>query len=141
MAFCPKCGKELPSSADFCPACGADLKGTSPPRMQIGKRSGIWYYALLLGAAIIFLSAVAYLTYGNAVAGVLRILIAVVGVYFGNKAHGSADLKVVKSGGTIAMLIGLIIIIADGTLLSFDLGVLAGGFLMTFGGLMISSGK
>ncbi len=29
MAFCAKCGKELPAGATFCPSCGAPVSGTT----------------------------------------------------------------------------------------------------------------
>ena len=30
MAFCAKCGKELPAAATFCPACGTPVPGSAP---------------------------------------------------------------------------------------------------------------
>ncbi len=39
------------------------------------------------------------------------------------------------------MLIGLIMMIADGALLNFDIGVLLGGFLMAMGAILLSSGR
>ena len=30
MAFCAKCGKEIPAGATFCPSCGAPVQGATP---------------------------------------------------------------------------------------------------------------
>ena len=146
MPFCPKCGKEVPASSTFCPSCEFDLRTSphpSPPSAPKGRAASprLAYLVLLLGAAIIFLSAVAYLVVGNATAGIIGIVFAVAAAIFGRRAYVAADVKEKTTNSTIPMLIGLIIMIADGALLSFDIGVLLGGFLMAIGAILMSSGR
>jgi hypothetical protein len=145
MAFCPKCGKEVLSNAVFCPSCGSSLGNSSPLPSPLpvhtAKRPNLGFLVLLIGVAIIFLSAVVYLAVGVPVAGVVGIVFAIVATVFGRRAHRATDGKEMRTYGTIPLFIGLIIMIVDGPLLNFDIGVLLGGLMMMLGGVMVSSGK
>ena len=146
MPYCPKCGKEVPSSSAFCPSCGFDLRASATlpapsTRKGFGTSPLIAYAVLLLGVLVVFLSAVAYLVVGNATAGVIGIVFSVAAAVFGRRAYITTDMNEKATNGTIPMLIGLIIMIADGALLNFDIGVLLGGFLMAIGAILLSSGR
>lgn len=39
MAFCNKCGKEIPDGAKFCPVCGAPCAGPEPRNEQEGPKA------------------------------------------------------------------------------------------------------
>jgi len=93
------------------------------------------------GGVIIFLEAIGYLTIGgNAVAGGLGILFAIVTTIFGWRGYLATDKKDKTINGMIPMLIGFVVMAAGGSLL-IDIVVILGGFLMTMGGILITSGK
>lgn len=95
----------------------------------------------LLGSIVILISALVYLVLGNAEVGVIGIVFAILAIWFGQKAYTTVDQKDKRFYGIIPMFIGFFVMIATGTLMSFDMAVLIGGFLMTVGGVAMTSGK
>ena len=106
-----------------------------------GSKPKIGFILSILSGLIIFVAAIVYLAVGNPVAEVLGIIFVIAGVFFAIKGYGAIDKKMRNLYGAIPMFIGFIIMIADGSLLGFDLAVLLGGFAMTLGGIFISAGK
>jgi len=55
--------------------------------------------------------------------------------------YNSREKKMQTIYGMIPMVIGFIIMVASGSLLNYDIGVILGGFVITLGGIFITSGK
>lgn len=117
MAFCSKCGKELPESATFCPACGTPVQAGSSPSaaaaaptapmsgidalMKDSKAQEYWVrrlVALIIDGIII----------GIVVVIIFAIIAAMVALpaYF---AYGYAPLAVLFGGFTI--IVGILLIL------------------------------
>ncbi len=145
MPFCPTCGKEIPANSVFCPSCGSSLNASSSPPSQsaagiTGNNPKLAFYLSLAGGVIVFLAAVAYIVAGNAVAGGLGIIFAVLAAFFGRRAYLAKAKQDKMISGMIPMVVGLIVMGAGGALLS-DFVVILGGLLMTLGGVLATSGK
>ena len=95
----------------------------------------------VLGAIVIFVSAVIYLIHGNATVGIVGIAFVIITGIFLRNGQTSSVPKTKQLGGIIPMFIGFVIMILVGTAMSFDLGVLIGGLLLAIGGAAISAGK
>ncbi len=144
MAYCPKCGREVPASSVFCPSCGSSLNASTSPLQSAANIGGnhpkLAYYLSLVGGIIVFLVAIAYFVAGNAVAGVLGIIFGVLAAYFGRRGYLAKAKQDKLISGMIPMIVGFIVMGAGGALLS-DYIVIFGGLLMTLGGILATSGK
>lgn len=155
--FCPSCGQQVNEGDNFCPHCAKPLHAataqqfTSAPMSNAPlpqsltttskKRPKTGLIITVLGAIIIFLSAVVYLISGNATVGVVGIVLVIITGIFLRNSLTSAEPRTKQLGGVIPMFIGFIIMILVGTVMSFDLVVLIGGLLLAIGGAAISAGK
>jgi len=145
MAFCPKCGKEVPANATYCPSCGTSQSSPSLSLPQsstgfFGNHPQLALYVDLAGAAIIFLAAISYLVGGNALAGGLGVVFAVVTAFFGLRAYQATAKQDKLVYGMICTIVGFIVMGAGGAQLG-DYIVILGGFLMTIGGILLTTGK
>ncbi|MGO8806709.1 MAG: hypothetical protein ACLQO7_08955 [Candidatus Bathyarchaeia archaeon] len=110
--------------------------------LRVNSKRPRWGYIIaLLGAIVIFLSGIVYFAYGNVAVGVLGVVFAILTIWFGRKAYLTGEKKDQRMYGMIPMLIGFFVMIATGTLMAFDMAVLIGGFLITLGGVALTSGK
>ena len=155
--FCPSCGKQVSENDNFCPNCSKPLHAaatqqfnSSPtpnaplpqsPTITSSKRPKTGLIITILGAIVIFVSAVIYLIAGNATVGIVGIVLVIITGIFVRNGQNSTDPKTKQLGGIVPMFIGFIIMILVGTAMSFDLGVLIGGLLLAIGGATISAGK
>ena len=155
--FCPSCGKQVSENDNFCPNCAKPLHATTTqqfnsapmpnaplpqsPTTTPSKRPKTGLIITILGAIVIFVSAVIYLIAGNATVGIVGIVFIIITGIFVRNGQISTDTKTKQLGGIVPMLIGFIIMILVGTAMSFDLGVLIGGLLLAVGGAAISAGK
>jgi hypothetical protein len=154
--FCPSCGKQVSDNDNFCPNCAKPLHATTAqfnsahtpnaplpqsPTTTSKKRPKTGLIITVLGAIVIFLSAVIYLISGNATVGIVGIVLVIITGIFLRNGQTSTKPKTKQFGGIIPMFIGFIIMILVGTAMSFDLGVLIGGLLLAIGGATISAGK
>lgn len=144
--FCVNCGAEIDARAEICPKCG--VRVTSPPSPQLSPatlkvkgKPKLGLAASILGALVIFIAAIVYFAIGVPIAGVAGIVFVIVAVYFVRKGYVTTEKKMQQLYGAVPMFIGFIIMIATGTFLNFDITVLLGGFILTLGGIFISSGK
>jgi predicted anti-sigma-YlaC factor YlaD len=95
----------------------------------------------VIGMAVIFLSAIGYLIFGNAVAGIIGIIFVALIAYFLRRGWNATDQQSRQLAAFTPFIIGWIIMILDGTALNFDLGVLLGGLLLVIGGAVLISNK
>ena len=155
--FCPSCGKQVSDNDNFCPNCAKPLHAATAQQFNSApmpnvplpqspittskKRPKTGLIITVLGAIVIFLSAVIYLISGNATVGIVGIVLVIITGIFLRNGQTSTEPKTKQFGGIIPMFIGFIIMILVGTAMSFDLGVLIGGLLLAIGGATISAGK
>lgn len=90
---------------------------------------------------VIFLSAVAYLVLGNAEAGIIGIVFVALIAYFLRNGLNATDQWSEQLAAFTPFIIGWIILILDGTALSFDLGVLLRNLLLVLGGAALMQNK
>lgn len=107
MAFCAKCGKELPAGATFCPACGAPVEGAAPAAstapvsgmdtmMKDEKAQMYWIWRLV---ALV----VDYIIVGI-VWGIIAVAVALPSIFAGGAFFGAII-------GVFAFLFGIIFIL------------------------------
>jgi hypothetical protein len=90
---------------------------------------------------VIFLSAVAYLVLGSAEVGIIGIVFVALIAYFLRNGWNTTDQRSKQFAAFAPFIIGWIILILDGTALSFDLVVLLGSLLLVFGGAALMQNK
>jgi len=95
----------------------------------------------LLGLAIIFLSAVAYLVLHNPTVGIVGLIFVIIIAFFLYRGQNSTDPQSRLITGIVPMFIGFIIMALDGAALNFDIVVLLGGLLLAIGGALLTSKK
>lgn len=78
---------------------------------------------------------------GNAIAGVLGVIFAILIVTFARRLYSAVDVRKVGIFGIIPFLLGWFILIASGTLLPFDIGVSLAGFLTVIGSASMFAGR
>jgi hypothetical protein len=113
----------------------------SQPTTAVNKLPKGGLIVTLLGLAIIFLSAVAYLALHNATAGIVGLIFVIVIAFFLYMGQNYTDPQSRLITGIVPMFIGFIIIALDGAALNFDIVVLLGGLLLAIGGALLSSKK
>jgi hypothetical protein len=120
-------------------APGAPQVATYTPSAR--KKGKIGYALSQVGGALTFLSGIAYAALGNAVVGILGITFGILIVVFARRTYSAAEVRKVGLPGIIPFVIGWFMLIASGTLISFDIGVSIAGFLTVVGSLMMFAGK
>jgi uncharacterized membrane protein YvbJ len=150
MSYCSKCGNKVEESMTFCPNCGAPLKTAAPsipetrasqPTTTVNKLPRTGLIVTLLGLAIIFLSAIAYIVLHNVTVGIVGLIFVIIIAFFLYRGQNSADPQSRLLTGIVPMFFGFIIMALDGTALNFDIAVLLGGLLLAIGGAMLTSKK
>ena len=86
MAFCAKCGKELPAGATFCPACGASVSGASAPSAPMSGMDSLLKEPAAQGH---WLRRIVALIIDAIIIGIVVVVIAAVGIV-GSFASGGA---------------------------------------------------
>ena len=145
--YCPHCGAAVDEGSTFCPNCGAQITGSPAASGEqvekyaptTRKKPRIGYALSLLGGALTFLSGAGYFVIGNPVAGVLGVIFGILVLVVARRIYSEADTRKLGLLGMIPFVIGMIVLIASGTLLPFDLVVsLAGVFIVVGSSAMIS---
>ncbi len=145
--FCVNCGAEIDARAEICPKCGvrvAPPPSPTPPaaeKVMVKRKPKLGLAAGVFGSLIVFISAIAYLATGNAVAGVLGIVLVVAAVVFLWMGYNVRLRKTQMYYGFVPLIIGIFLMYAGGSLLQGDFVVIIGGFLITVGGILITSDK
>ena len=147
MAFCAKCGAEIPEGAGFCPECGAQVGVLSKPEKQ--DYSGIGGTLVLVGGILAVVSSILPLAIVPLWSGMMRgwmemfgmwgmqdmpfwpiravfdwvvwftVVRAAVGVVLGIVAiyaYTRVRAGQIKTGGTIATILGVIMLVTMGWL-------------------------
>ncbi|MCW3974662.1 MAG: zinc ribbon domain-containing protein [Candidatus Bathyarchaeota archaeon] len=161
MAFCIKCGKEIPEGAEFCPNCGTQIASTE--KSEKNEYLGIGGTLILIGGilAIIFsffsIIGATYMSYwggmmggwsrmphmmgrwgmpmifgdwilGLAIGAIISIILGILAIY----VYGKIRAGEVRSGGTIAIVIGIIMLVTMNWL---------PGFVTLIGGILCYTSK
>ena len=156
MAFCPKCGAEVPDGAAFCPKCGTQVSAL--PKAEKKDYSGVGGILVLAGGILCLISSILPLAIMPFIRGILStalsnvttipnvtflplaildwimgfILVrAVLGVVLGIVAiYAYMRLRAgdLKTGGTIAIIAGVLLFVSGGGFIS-GLITLIGGIL------------
>jgi predicted nucleic acid-binding Zn ribbon protein len=162
MAFCIKCGKEIPEGAEFCPNCGTQI--ASAEKLEKSDYSGIGGTLILIGGilAIIFsffsIIGATFMSYWGGMMGgwsgmphmmgrwgmpmafggwilglwamgaIISIILGILAIY----AYRKIRVGEIRSGGTIAIVLGIIMLVTMNWL---------AGFITLIGGILCYTSK
>jgi hypothetical protein len=160
MAFCAKCGAEIPEGAGFCPKCGTQVGVLSKPEKQ--DYSGIGGALMLVGGILAVVSSIFPLAFVPLWSGMMKgwmemfgmwstrgmpfwpvldwviwfivaraaisVVLGIVAIY----AYTRVRAGEIKTGGTIATILGVIMLVTMGWL---------SGIITLVGGILCYTSK